>query len=490
MPLKAVLSRNRQFDMSKFDRLEKIIQFGRKTGGKQNSLQRRCGVLRQNPDFLKLWAGQTISLIGSQVTTLALPLLILSPGLGNATADSPGKTLEIGYLLAAQAAPVLFFGLMSGAFVDRLRRKPLMIGADLGRAVLLSLIPGLALYTMLTGNQVLNIYLLVVIAFLMGVLTVLFDIAYWTFLPVIVLPRQVAEGSSKLQISGSAASFIGPGIGGWLIKSLSNLHNRVPATASSALHKQAPALAIGLDAISYLMSALFIASITTSEKSLREPAPGLNMRKEILDGLSLVWATPRLRTIVGISGTYNFFYSAFFAVFFVYAERVLGLDALKIGVSFSLGFLGSLPAAQFGKKIANRIGLGPTFIGTQILNGIGMLLITLTSRTWEPWSRVGLIAVGLVLLDFGATTYEINQITLRLAITPKSIHGRMTATIRFITWGICVTLGALTGGILGENREREALVIISIGFMLASLWVLFSPLWGRQPEPLTDTFDS
>jgi MFS family permease len=405
--------------------------------------------LWRHADFLKFWAAQSVSVFGSQFTNLAIPLI--------AALRLQATPAQMGVLTAVETAPFLLIGLLAGVWVDRWRRRPVLIAGDVGRAVVLLSIPAAAFAGALTMGQ------LYVVGALIGVLTVFFDVAYQAYLPSLVGRTQLIEGNSKLEVSRSTAQVTGPGLAGVLIQAFS-----------------AP-IVIVLDAFSFLVSGILIGVIrrreAAPERSARAP-----MLAEVREGLGVVFGSPLLRNIAGATGTSNFFASALFSIFILYATRDLAMTPAAIGLVGSIGSLGALAGALTGGRLGRRFGVGPTIVGSILTGGLGFLLVALAT----PSTAVAVLAGGGVLGSFGAVVYNINQVSLRQAITPMRLQGRMNATMRFIVWGT-MPLGGLAGGYLGEVLGlRPAIAVTAAGGTLAFLWVLFSRVRTLRtiPEPV------
>lgn len=409
--------------------------------------------LWRHPDFMKLWAGQTVSQFGSQITLLALPLAaILSLG---------ASPFEVGVLAAVERAPFLLVGLFAGVWVDRLRRRPILIGADVGRALLLASIPVAAMLDVLTIVQ------LYVVGFLVGVLTVGFDVAYQSYLPALVKRSQLVEGNSKLEISNSVAYITGPGIGGALVQVLT-----------------AP-VAIVFDACSFLVSALFLRSIRAAEPApvsrQAGAAPQGGVWREIGEGLGVVLRNPLLRSIAGCTGTSNLFSNMLFAVYVLYATRDLGLEPAAIGLIFAMAGPGALIGSFLAAPVARRFGLGPAIVGSALLFGPPALLIPLVSGS--PAVTLPLLIAAEFLIGLMSPIYNINQVSLRQAIVPDRLQGRMNATMRFLVWGT-MPIGSLIGGVLGGYIGlRPTILIAAVGMAISALWVVFSPVRQLREAP-------
>lgn len=405
--------------------------------------------LWRHRDFLKLWIGQTISVFGSQFTGLALPLI--------AALTLNASPAEMGILLAADTAPFLLVGLFAGVWVDRLRRRPILIVGDVGRALLLLTIPLTAFAGRLSMPQ------LYVVGFLYGVLTVFFDVAYQAYLPALVERGHLVEGNSKLEASRSTAQVAGPGVAGLLIQALS-----------------AP-FAIVLDALSFFISALFLGMIRRSEgEPVVTRAP---MLAEVREGLKSVFDNRLLRAIAGTTATSNFFGSAIGALYILFATQELGLAPAAIGLVFSVGNIGALAGGVLAGTLARRLGLGRVIVGAAFLGALGNVPVVFATRDLA----LPVLAVGWVLVAMASPIYNINQVSLRQAITPLSLQGRMNATMRFVVWGT-LPLGGLVGGFIGGAIGlRSAIALAAAGGLTAFLWVLRSPVrtLTRIPDSAT-----
>jgi len=414
------------------------------------------GGLWRHADFLKLWSAETVSQFGTQVSQLALPLtavLIL-----DATA------FQVAALGTVEFLPFILFTLPAGVWVDRVRRRPILIAGDFGRAALLASIPIAYVMDDLTLGQ------LYVVGFLVGTCTVFFDVSYQSYLPALVEREQIIEGNSKLEISRSTAQIGGPGVGGVLVQAFT-----------------AP-YAILVDAASFLGSGLFIFRIRRQEEQPAErlengEKPGL--WTELKEGLRFVLGNPNLRAQAGCTATSNFFSQFTFAIIIVFLVRTLGLSPGVIGLSISLGSVGALLAAITATRISGRFGIGPTTIATGILWGPATLLIALAP---VGNGAIPFLIVAQLALGFAIVVYNIVQVSYRQAICPPRLQGRMNSVMRFIVWGT-IPLGALIGGALGSSIGlRETMVIGAIGSGLAVLWIVFSPQrhLREMPEPIED----
>lgn len=397
-------------------------------------------------DFLTLWTAQTISVFGDQFSALAIPLI---------AALTLGATPEqMGVLTAVTRAPFLLIGLFAGVWVDRLPRRPVLIAGDLGRAIVLLAIPVAAALGALSMPHLYAVGLLV------GIFTVFFDVAYQAYLPALVDRRQLVEGNSKLEATRSLASLVGPSVAGVVIQALS-----------------AP-LAIVIDAASFVASGGLISLIRGREPPQdRKSRPALIV--EVREGLSVVFGNRLLRSIAGCTGTFNFFAAAFFALFILFATRDLKLGPAQIGAIFSVGNMAGLVGAVAAGRLAKRLGVGWTITSAALIAGIGLLPVAVASAS-TAWP---VLILSQLLVSFGNPVYNISQVSLRQAITPLRLQGRMNATMRFVVWGT-MPLGGLVGGALGGFLGlRAGLGLSAAGAALAFLWVALSPVRTLRTIP-------
>ncbi len=397
--------------------------------------------LWRHPNFLKLWAGSTVSLFGSQITFLALPFTAVL--LLHATAS------QMSFLVFAETLPTLLIGLFAGVWVDRLPRRPMLIIADVGRALLFGSLPILTLLGWL------RIEYLFLVAFATGTLTFFFDTAYCAFLPTIVERKLLIEGNSKLEMSNLLANLAGPGLAGWLIQLVT-----------------AP-LAIFVDTCSFLVSAFSVWTIhvqeapSTSEEST-------NFWRDLREGLGVLLKNATLRSIAACGATLNFFGGITDVVRVLFFVQVLHLGAIFFGLMFSVASLSALVGAACNPWMTRKLGIGPTILLSAFTLAAGWLLIPLAGG--PPGVEVSMIIVGALLFGVSNTLFNVNELSLRQQVTPTRLLGRMGAGMQFIGVGT-LPLGALLGGVLGEHLGLRATFLIGCcGFFLAFLWTLFSPV--------------
>src|SRR5262245_34386087 len=350
--------------------------------------------LWRHREFLKFWAGAAISDVGSQVTALAVPLI--------AALTLEATPWQMGLLSAAGGAPILLVGLFAGVWVDRVRRRPVMIATDLGRAALLLLIPLAAV------AGVLRIEILYAVLLRTGALTVLFDVADMSMLPSLVASDRIVEANSKLQSTAAAAQVAGPSVGGVLVSLM---------TAPFAL------LA---DALSFLFSAAFIAGTRVSETAPDTRGAGAGVLGEITEGFRAVIHDRILLALAGASATTILFGRMFMAVYVLYMTRDLGLSAMGIGLVFATGGVGSFAGSVVAEPLARRFGPGPTMIGAQVAFGLTGMMVPVAVLV-PSWALAMIVASEFAM---AILIYWVVAISVRQAIVPDRVLGRVNATMR------------------------------------------------------------
>lgn len=401
--------------------------------------------LWRHPDFLKLWSGQTISLFGSAITGLALPLI--------AVVALEASAAQMGLLGALGTAPSLVVGLYAGVWVDRFRHRTLLIAGDILRALLLATIPIAAFLGVLSMTQ------LYVIGFLTGAFTVIFDLAVRSYLPALVDRHSLVEGNAKLKISSSVTSVAGHSLAGLVIQAITAI------------------MAVIVDSVSYLLSAFCVLIIRRREEALQMSASPMVV--QVRDGLGVVFGNPLLRAFAGCTATSNFASNVLFVLYILFGVRELGLNAAELGLIYGIGASGALVGALIAPSAAARFGVGRTIVGGAVLGSLEVLPIAFAT----PHLAVLLLLTSGFVGHFGWTVYSINETSLRQVITPMNLQGRMNATMLFIGDGM-LPVGALVGGVLGEMLGlREAIMFAAFGSLLSFLWVLFSPVRNTERIP-------
>ena len=416
--------------------------------------------LWRHPDFLKLWMGQSVSLFGSMITGFALPLVaILALHAGPA---------QIALLTGVQAAPPLIFSLAAGVWVDRLRRRPLLIAADLGRAALLATIPLFALFGRLS-----LVYLLVV-ALLTSALTVVFDVAYPSYLPTLLRPEQLVEGNSKLEASASVAEVAGFGLAGILVQVFS-----------------AP-LAIAVDAVTFIVSALTMGWIRAPEppaSTVRHDAevagvqrPHASIWRELADGLRIALGDGRRRALVGVTGIFTLFGYTLETVLTLYLLHDLHLSPAIFGPIWGFGGASAFVGALIAARVIRRWGSGRVIILGAFVYTASALLLPLAGG---PLWLVVLLLVAAQCTDAAHTIWTIAQTSLLQRITPALALGRLNGAMQCIQ-GIATLAGLSLGAALGQTLGlRATLFVAAFGLLLAPIRLLFTPI-----RMLRDTVDA
>lgn len=403
-----------------------------------------------NRDFVKLWAGQTVSLVGTQVTLFAMPLVaVLSL---NAT------VFEVGVLNALRFVPVILLSLFAGVWLDRRRRRPVLIACALGNAILIGLVP----LSSVTG--LLSIGLLYVVTTLVGTLNMVFDVGALSYVPNLVERRHLPEGNGKLQASTAVAGIAGPGLAGLLIGLIT-----APITLS-------------VDAVSYLFSAFGLIAIRKAEPYPEVPEVPASIRQSIAEGLRAVYGSKLLRALLTQGTALNLFFGAFITVFVVYAVRILHLSPAELGIVMAAAAVGSLVGAMTASRVRKALGLGRVMLVNTVGVSVTLLLLLVPRHASLP----GLAILCGAQFVYGAniTMFNVNAITLRQITTPKQVLARMNATYRMLLFG-AAPFGAMLGGLLGSAFGlRSALVISLLAMTSPLLWLFFSPAFRLREMPL------
>lgn len=395
-------------------------------------------------DFMRLWAGQTVSVFGSEVTELALPLAAVLTL--NATA------FQMGLLAAAGMAPWIAFALLVGVWVDRrLRRRWILVAADLGRAAILLSVPVAAALHVLSLGQ------LFVVAFAAGCLTLAFNVAWGSYLNVLVPREQLIDANAKLMGSYATAQIAGPSLAGVLVQAVT-----------------AP-FAILVDAVSFLVSALALHSIRAPEPE-RRLERGPSLRHDLALGLRYVRDDPLQRAIAGSAATLNFFGAAIYAVLVLYAVRGLHLSAGLIGLVFAFGAVGALLGTQLAPRVSRRFGAGKTIMLATIGFPPALAIVPLASPGQPAWLAVAILAVAEAVGGIAVMLFDVNTAALRQATTPEHLYGRTAGAMSFLTQS-AKPLGSLFGGAVATAVGlHSTLWICAAGGLLVIPWTVLSPL--------------
>ena len=405
-----------------------------------------------HPDFRRLWTADLLSQLGSRLAMSAAPLL--------AVLTLNATTLQVSLLRTCETAAWLLFGLFAGAWVDRVRCLPVLVWADIGRAVLYGSIPVAAWFGVLGLTQ------LYVVLALSGLLTVLFDVAHSSYPPRLLTPEQLLPANAKLAANHSVAAVIGAGAGGFLVQWLT------------------AAVTLGFNALSFVWSALWLRSIRTPE-SRPVAAERPDLRREIGEGLRYVFRHPLLRPITLNTTSTFLFQSANGAVMIVFLVREIHLSPSTIGLLSMIGLLGALAASWFTERLSDWLGEARALLLASVGLGVAFLLQALTGPGWGLLWYVGSMLLAAVCIIVSA----ILQSSIRQRLTPPELQGRVSATTSFVAWGVA-PIGSLLGGVLATAFTlRTTLWISGTGALLGAAFVLFSPLRTLhtiptpQPQP-------
>jgi MFS family permease len=409
--------------------------------------------LWRNHAFVRLWSAATVSIFGSLITRIALPLVaILTLGAG---------PLEVALLRGMDLLATLLVGLVAGAWVDRLRRRPVLIWADLGRAVLLATIP------LAFALGVLTLWQLIVVAALAGILTTFFDAADNAYLPSIVPRERLVDANSALAASGSAAEFIGFGSAGILVQLITG------------------PLTILIDAVTYVISAVLLLGIRDEEA----PPPAKADREPVLDeirhGLRIVRGDPILRAFAVSSMLLASLWGIFGATWFLFALEELGLGPALVGVIAGVGGASSFIGAVVASRSTRRWGVGPVAIAALLLSALGNLFIPL-APAGLPLVAVACLFAQQLIADSAVTVYDVTEVSVRQTLVPGRELGRVTATFSVLATGaqLAATIGA---GLLAEAIGLRATAFLApLGGLLGALVLWWSPVRLVRDLPVMD----
>jgi|HubBroStandDraft_1064217.scaffolds.fasta_scaffold03137_6 MFS family permease len=408
---------------------------------------RQRGGLWRDRDFMAFWSGETLSLLGSQVSLVAIPLLAVT--LLNA---SP---LEMGVLNASQYAPFLVLALVAGLWVDKRRRRPMLIGSNFGRVVLIGLVP------LAFALKWLNVGLLIALVFLAGMLTVIFQLAYQAYLPSLVGDEQLMEGNSRLEGSRSFAQMSGPGVAGFLVGTVG-----------------AP-IAVLINSVTYVVAGTTLLFVRRPEP---EPPVDTGPRKslwaQIGHGLWLSVSNTYLRALGIEASIYNLFNQMLWAVLILQLSRGMHFRPLTVGLVLTMEGVGAVLGSLVAARLSRRWGLGPALIGSIVVANLAPLLIPAAPDGWAL--SAPLIGLALMINGAGLVVYNIQAISVRQAAVSSDVLGRTNAGFQFAVTGTA-GIGALIGGVLGELIGlRATMVVGALGTLVAMWFVIRSPIPGLR----------
>ena len=415
----------------------------------RRTLARSFTGLWRDPEFMKLWSSLTITAFGAQITNLALPL--------TAAVMLHATPMQMGILVALETLPFALVSLHAGVLIDRVRKLPIVIAANWGRGLALLAIPAAAF------AGVLSIELLFVVGFVCGIQNVVGGAAYQVLLAQMAGRERLVEANAKSSLGEMSSALVGPGLAGGLIQLLT-----------------AP-FAIVLDACTFFASALMLRRIRAPQDVVFR-GPRASVMAEIHEGLKLVWHNRTLLALAWLAALWQILHHMQMAVLILFATRDLGLSAGAIGLTYAFGGVGCVAAAAFAERLSRRFGVGPVIVQGLILTALGWQAFGLVSGP----PAVAMVALGLAMLvfDFGGVLYGINYLSLRQAITPDRLLGRMTATMRFLTVA-AAPLGSLAGGALATiiGLRATLLTIGVLGLALAAAAVAWSPVRRHHKLP-------
>lgn len=416
---------------------------------------RAGGKLWRHRAFMLFWSGETVSLFGTQITMLALPL--------TAVLTLQATASQLGWIRFAEALPFVLFTLVFGAWVDRRRRKPALILANASRAVLIGLVPLLAVLGLL------RLPLLAAIAFGMGVFAVLFDVTWLAYVPTLVRTDDLVEANGKASTSAASAEVAGPGIGGVLVQTLT-----------------AP-LALLADALSYVVATITLLAIRAPEPAPRAQA-NRRLLLEIREGAQVVWRNPSLRAITFMSGLWNMLFGVADTLFVFYAVRQLGIGAGALGGVFAVGAVGGLIGSAISTRLGQRGRFGPV-LGVAFTCGTLPWLL-LPSVTGPRSLEIAGFTLAYFIVRLGLGLWGVLVLSYRQAVTPNHLQGRVGASMRFVSYGLGA-LGYLLAGILPAlTGLRPALWLAALGFVVILLITLLAtPLPRLRSIPTASDTD-
>ena len=400
-------------------------------------------------DFLRLWAAQTVSDFGARITREGLPMMAVM-----ALAATPS---QLGLLYALASGPALLVGLAAGDFVDHTARRPILIAADLVRAVILITLPIAAWLGLLSMLQVYAAAALVAAA------SVLFDIADHAYLPGLVGKALVTDANAKIGATESVAELGGPALAGVLFQWLT-----------------AP-IAVAVNAATYVVSAIFLARIRTPEPARTDGSRSRGWLHGVVTGATTAWNEPRVRALLLMSTVSGLFGGFFGALYIVFALRGLGLTPALLGLAIATGGVGALAGSALAQPMARQLGVGPAICVSGALAALSALIIPF-SPAGLVGGMTGLVAAQLIGDSFGVVTMVLS-VSLSQSALPLGVLGRVRATFRAAAGGAAV-VGALVGGGLAEAFGlRAALIVAASGLLIGPLIGAFSPLWKVREMP-------
>ncbi|MFF0745364.1 MFS transporter [Streptomyces sp. NPDC004111] len=396
---------------------------------------------RLGGEFLKLWVGQGVSQFGTQVSMLAIPTL--------AILVYQATPFQVSVIGAAQVVPFALFALPAGTLVDRWPRRLTLIVCDIGRA----LAAGALVLAYLAGYR--ELWVIYVVAAVMGTFTVVFDIAYLSLVPQVVGAKGLLGANARLSATDSVAETAGPAIGGALVAAIG------------------PAKAVFVDSVSYLLSVVALLFMKTEETAREKPKlDARTMVAEIREGLRFVVRHPVLARLAVANSTFDFGVAIFQSVYLVFLYKTLHFSPWLVGVLAAVTGISNVLGAMTISRVVGRFGLGPTLVCSILAGGVAYLFLPLS----QLGAAVAVIVVVNVVAGFTNAWYDINQYTLRQTVTPDHLLGRVNATMRMIFSGPR-PLGFLLGGGLAVWTSVPTTIFLgALVSTVSALFVFFGPI--------------
>ena len=420
----------------------------------EDSAARACepngqgGVLRDR-GFLTFWASETVSAFGIELTRLVFPLA--------AILTLRATAFQVGLLQAFLYAPIIMFSLFIGVWLDRRRRRPSLIVSNATRAVLIALVPLASL------TSLLSLPMLYAIVFLVGTLTLVFEVGSLSYLPSLVERRHLADANGRIQTSFSLAAIAGPSLGGVLVGVLT-----------------AP-IALAISAVAFVLSAGILSVIRKEEPAPQAAGDRAPIGASIAEGLRAVFASSMLRSLITQSSAFNLFWNALLVVYVVYVVRNLGLSPAQLGFVLGSGAVAALAAAITANRITRAVGLGRTL--SVATYGCCLPALLLLIPRDASAAAMALLITAQAALAFHVVVWNVNTLTLRQVVTPNRVLARMNACYRLVLYGTA-PLGALLGGALGETSGLRNALVITVLLLLAPIaWTFFSPVFRLSQMP-------
>jgi MFS family permease len=401
-------------------------------------------------DFRLLLVGQTTSQLGSQVSGVAVPLL--------AVLTLHASPFQLGLVTASSTLAFALFGLPAGAWIDRWRRRGVLVTSDLARAVLLATIPLAALFGLLTIAQ------LVVVSLLVGTARVFFDVGYQSYIPTVIGKDRVLAGNSSMETVRASGQIVGPGIGGALVSLLG------------------AATVVLVQSLTFAVSAASLLAIGTREPRTPAHPDRPRLHVQIAEGLRFVFGNPILRATAIASAASNFSFAVASAVTFIFMTRTLQLPPVAIGLIIAAGSVMAMVGAALTPRLARVVGSARIIWVSLAVTGPLTLAVVFAQPGW--W--IALLVGGMAAGELGQIVYSISNVSLRQRLTPDRMLGRVTATMQFLIMG-SFPLGALIGGTIGELAGLRGALWVAGGIVVLAPIPLYFALRGvRDVDELPD----